>query len=66
MKILPVWLLHTLLPVRLGVAGDAGGGGDAGAGAAEKSFSQAELEAAVAAKVATRRIAGWIWMSIRG
>ena len=49
-KILPVWLLRLLLPVQLGVAGDGGGGGAAGDG--EKSFSQAELDAAVAAQVA--------------
>ena len=52
MRLFPFWLWNLLVPVGLGVAGDAAGGGGGGADDGERSFSQAELDAAVAAQVA--------------
>ena len=52
MRLFPFWLWNLLVPVGLGVSGDAAGGGGGGADDGERSFSQAELDAAVAAQVA--------------
>ena len=53
MKLLPLSFLRMLLPRPLGVDGDAAGGGSpAAAPAPDKTFTQAELDAAVAQQVA--------------
>jgi len=58
MKLLPLSFLRMLLPRPLGIDGDAAGGSPAPAppAAPEKTFTQAELDAAVAQQVAAVKV----------